>query len=76
MAVNQVVPMRKRVEVKGALIQTDEFEVDVAALPELVARGVVPFRYLRLRSDFKTRFKGCEDARGVNRALAAEGYYA
>ena len=76
---NCVTPQRVKVEklVDGVIvaIHTDRFLVDVEALPGLVARGVMPYRFLEMRADFATRFAGVEDPAGVRRVLRGEGYY-
>ena len=76
---NYVKPQRVKVErkVDGILreISTDDFKVDVEGLPGLVARGVMPFRYLKELKDFKARFADCVCALDVNRVLASEGFY-
>jgi hypothetical protein len=77
---NHVTPQRvkvdKRVDKDNVIeVSTDEYLVDVEALPGLVARGVMPYRFLEMRADFSTRFKGVEDPAGVRRVLRGEGYY-
>ena len=51
------------------------YQVDIPGLPGQVACGVLPFRFMRLRADFSSRFSGCEDAAGVRKVLVAEGFY-
>lgn len=79
MAINCVTPSQQRVvNAKGefqSFYQPPRYRVDVPALPGLVARGVMPFRFLVMRADFKTRFAGCADADAVRAVLSAEGYY-
>lgn len=74
---NNVTPCRVRKfdEKAGRAIETGEYKVDVEALPGLVARGVVPYRFMLDRVDFSARFAGCGDAIGVRAILASEGYY-
>jgi hypothetical protein len=77
---NCVQPQRERKEVRitkdeTVLEITDHLMVDEPGLPGLVARGVMPFRYLRLRADFKKRFAGCEVPFDVNMVLRTEGYW-
>lgn len=79
MAENCVTPYREREFRKDGTFKkfTDppRYRVDGDEIPGLVARGVMPFRFLRMRSDFATRFAGCEVADDVRRVLSAEGYY-
>ena len=51
------------------------YRVDGEEIPGLVARGVMPFRFLRMREDAGSRFKGCENADDVRKVLSSEGYY-
>ena len=71
MAFNGVVPSRHRI-----LNDKDEFVsfggfMQTPAMPDLVARGVLPFEYLELGD----RFKGCLEASHVRDVLMAEGVY-
>ncbi len=79
MAINNVVPSQQRkFNTKGEFLgfyDPPRYRVDEPAIPGLVATGVMPFRFLRMRADFGTRFKGCEDAVAARKVLAAEGYY-
>jgi len=49
--------------------------VDADGVPGLVARGVMPFRFLPYRADFQERFLGCSEAQHVNDVLLVEGFY-
>lgn len=72
---NQVVPCRERTtSVKGE-VELGDFAVDQEGLPELVARGVVPFEYLRRREDFGERFAGCTEPAHVLDVLRSEGWF-
>ena len=79
MAVNCVVPSRERgYDEAGAflgMVEPPVFRVEQEAIVRLVARGVVPFSYLELRSDFATRFAGCTEAEHVIDVLRSEGFY-
>ncbi len=79
MAINCVVPSQERIfNDKGEFVSfhsPPRYRVDVPALPGLVARGVMPFRFLALREDFSTRFKGCENPDDVRKVLSSEGFY-
>ena len=74
-ASNHVAPCRERLVDRNDKPYLGEYLVDADGIPGLVARGVVPFRYLKLRQDFPTRFADCADVHDVRRVLAAEGYY-
>lgn len=80
MAVNCVAPVQEREVGKDGefkrFFDPPRYRVDGEDLPGLVARGVMPFRFLRLRSDFGTRFAGCSCPGDVRRVLASEGFYA
>jgi len=79
MAINCVVPsQQRRVNAKGefqGFYEPPRYKVDVEALPGLVARGVMPFRFMLQREDFKSRFKGCETSDDVRAVLSKEGFY-
>ncbi len=76
MAINNIVPSRKRsLDKNGGIVFSEEYEVDGEAIPELVARGVLDFQYLQMRSDFGVRFGDCECAQDVIAVLSAEGYW-
>lgn len=79
MAINCVVPVRDRKfdsdgRVLG-LLEPPVYRVEAEGLPLLVARGVMPFRFLELRKDFKSRFKGCVNSADVLEVLKAEGVF-
>ena len=79
MAVNCVVPSRERVVDEAGvcvgLVEPGVYRVEGPEVPRLVARGVLPFPYLEGRSDFATRFLGCQDADDVRDVLLVEGAY-
>ena len=79
MAINCVVPSQQRIFDKDgkfvSFYSPPRYRVDTEALPDLVARGVMPFRFLTMREDFEARFKGCETPEDVRGVLAAEGFY-
>ena len=74
---NNVAPSRFRILEK----KTDKFlgfgnyMVDSEAIPGLVARGVLRFKFMLDRADFESRFGLCKDACGVRMILAGEGFY-
>ena len=79
MAVNCVAPIQERRLDSGGkvlgLFEPPQYRVDEEGIPELVARGVMPFRFLRMRKDFGTRFKGCEAPLDVLAVLVGEGHF-
>ncbi len=69
MARNQVEPYRDREVSEDGKIEWGPYRVDGPDIPLLVARGVMPFRFMRERSDFETRFAGCETPADVGRVI-------
>ena len=71
MAINGVVPSRHRlVDARDEVIGFGEY-VQTSAMPELVARGVLPFQYLELGE----RFRACTEAAHIHDVLLAGGDY-
>jgi hypothetical protein len=72
---NHITPYRDRVLHEDGRIEFGDYRVDGDEIPDLVARGVMPLRFLLMRKDAKTRFKGCESAADVRGVLRDEGFY-
>lgn len=76
---NCVTPTQERmINAKGEFqgyYKPPRYMVDVPALPGLVARAVMPFKYLTMREDFATRFKDCKGPDDVRKVLSKEGFY-
>ena len=69
---NNVTPTRKReIDKDGNITVLEEYDCD-AFDPYLCVRGVMPMQYLKDRSDYRVRFKGCETPGDVGRVLALE----
>lgn len=72
MATNCVVPSRVRnLNAKDEFVSFGEY-MQTEDMPELVARGVLPFGFLQLGD----RFKGCTEASHIQDVLFTEGFYA